>query len=431
MTAHTIFFSWQSDTPTGSGRNFIERALSAAKQKLAEDLEVEPALRDEKFVVDMDTRGVAGTPPIVETIFKKIDAACAFVADLTFIGTRRDGRPTPNPNVLLEYGWALKSRGYSRIIVLMNTAYGEPSDQTLPFNMKHLRHPITYYLAEGANDAAKRTAREQLAEKLRVALKAIVESQEFKDAVPKPPVLAAFTERTPDGAGRFRPLDQPIGVIETPFGEVSQELKLANGPAIWLRVMPDKEQSRQWTIAELRTAVNSGGRILLPMGNFGTYSRFRAADGYGYAPTMSKDGEPLLSVIIAFKSGEVWSTYCGPLSLKQEVGNMEPWFVECFLRCIALLRDGLKVDLPYRWIAGMDGIKGKRMYKTPAPGKYYVEALTGQSLEHMVMERGVLNASDPAQLALRPFFRKLYDVFGAERSDHMDAMLMQQYPDPR
>jgi hypothetical protein len=36
-----------------------------------------------ELTVDSDTQGVAGHPPIVETIFNKIDGACMFVADMT------------------------------------------------------------------------------------------------------------------------------------------------------------------------------------------------------------------------------------------------------------------------------------------------------------------------------------------------------------
>jgi hypothetical protein len=133
VVAYSVFFSWQSDTPTEWGRNSIERALTIGVGNLASDLTVEESVRDAGLSIDKDTKGISETPPIVDTIFKKIDNACAFVADLTFVGKRLDNRPTPNPNVLLEYGWALKSLGYARIITLMNTAYGTPSDETLPF----------------------------------------------------------------------------------------------------------------------------------------------------------------------------------------------------------------------------------------------------------------------------------------------------------
>ena len=76
---HTIFFSWQSDTPTISGRNLVERALDRAVGAIGQDTEVEEAAR-EGLEVDRDTQGVSGSPPIVETIFKKIDLAAVFVA---------------------------------------------------------------------------------------------------------------------------------------------------------------------------------------------------------------------------------------------------------------------------------------------------------------------------------------------------------------
>src|ERR1700730_5862250 len=130
--AHTIFFSWQSDTPNACGRTFIEDALNDALESLAADATLEPAIREEGLSIDRDTRGVSGTPPIVDTIFKKIDRAAGFLADMTFVATRLDGKgKSPNPNVLVEYGWALRSLSHGRILVVMNTAYGEPSDESL------------------------------------------------------------------------------------------------------------------------------------------------------------------------------------------------------------------------------------------------------------------------------------------------------------
>jgi len=99
--AETVFFSWQIDRPTNTGRNFIERALERALARINDEIHIDEAERDE-LAVDRDTRGVAGQPPIVDTIFKKIDAATVFVPDLTFVGLRNDNRPSPNPNVLIE-----------------------------------------------------------------------------------------------------------------------------------------------------------------------------------------------------------------------------------------------------------------------------------------------------------------------------------------
>ena len=57
--AHTIFFSWQSDTPAAENRTFIEAALHRAIEIIADDAELEPAVRD-GIALDSDTKGVPG-----------------------------------------------------------------------------------------------------------------------------------------------------------------------------------------------------------------------------------------------------------------------------------------------------------------------------------------------------------------------------------
>jgi hypothetical protein len=250
-------------------------------------------------------------------------------------------------------------------------------------------------------------------------------------AGPKPPEVVRFVERKPvDGPARFRKRNEPIGVVEGPAGiGGSKEIALADGPAMWLRVIPEYEQAREWSIAELRTNLNVGGSLLLPLGSFSGWSYLRAADGYGYVPTMVNDGGAVPAVILAFKSGEVWSVYCGPLSsIHKDIPNLEPMFVDCFVRCVLFLREGLKIAPPYRWIAGIENLKGKRLWKVAPPGKIYIEAMTGPCLSDTVTERGLLGATDKVQLGLSPFFRKLYDACGAERPEHMDSALLARFP---
>ena len=103
--AKTIFFSWQADTPNEVGRSFLKKVLEEVCKDLASETTLDEAHRD--ISVDSDTQGVAGQPPVAETIIKKIDSAAVFIADMTFTVKRLDNRPTPNPNVLIEYGWAL------------------------------------------------------------------------------------------------------------------------------------------------------------------------------------------------------------------------------------------------------------------------------------------------------------------------------------
>ena len=132
----TIFFSWQSDTKAAANRTLIQAALEAAARDLRQDdsIAVEP-------VVDRDTLAVPGSPDIGATILQKIESSAAIVADVTIINSEDIQRPTPNPNVLIELGYALKSLGESRIVLVQNTAYGGP--ELLPFDLRQKR-ALTY-----------------------------------------------------------------------------------------------------------------------------------------------------------------------------------------------------------------------------------------------------------------------------------------------
>jgi hypothetical protein len=165
--SRTIFFSWQTDRPSLGGRNLIEKALETAAARIAAETDVEEAIRDEGLKVDKDTKGVPGSPPIFATILDKIDKATAFVPDLIFVGLRPDGRPTPNPNVMIEYGWVLKSLTSSRIVAVMNAAYGASSWESLPFELAAFRFPITYNVPKDAEGDVRAEERKKLANALR------------------------------------------------------------------------------------------------------------------------------------------------------------------------------------------------------------------------------------------------------------------------
>jgi len=147
-----IFYSWQSDLPNSTNRGFIEKALERATSAIASDdsIEVEP-------VIDRDTQGIAGSPDISATIFHKIEAADMMVADVSIIGRLENERAMPNPNVLIELGYAIKALGYGRVILVFNTAYGSLTD--LPFDLR-TRRIITY--TTSVDDGEKATERTRL-----------------------------------------------------------------------------------------------------------------------------------------------------------------------------------------------------------------------------------------------------------------------------
>jgi hypothetical protein len=117
----TVFFSWQSDRSSNEGRNFIETALQRAIANISQNVELDEPNRH-GIELDKDTAGVPGSPPIFETILEKIDRAAVFVPDLTFVSERPNEHPSPNPNGLIEYGYALKSLSSHRIIGIGNNA---------------------------------------------------------------------------------------------------------------------------------------------------------------------------------------------------------------------------------------------------------------------------------------------------------------------
>jgi hypothetical protein len=118
----------------------LERAL----RELAQDKEA-PV----EFALDQDARGVPGAPEISTTILRKIEDCSIFVADVTPIGLLINGKATPNPNVLFELGYAWHKLGESRVILVLNKAFGAPED--LPFDISK-RSLVLYDRAPDALD---------------------------------------------------------------------------------------------------------------------------------------------------------------------------------------------------------------------------------------------------------------------------------------
>ena len=138
--------------------------------------------RPRRIEIDSDTQNIPGSPPVAETIFEKIRESDVFVADLTPIDLivpededAEDRRQPPtNPNVLIEYGYALEALGDRRLIGVFNEAFGKPDD--LPFDLRHRRWPIGYQAAKGADDDQRRQARQGLVKNLTNAIRPIVQS---------------------------------------------------------------------------------------------------------------------------------------------------------------------------------------------------------------------------------------------------------------
>jgi len=387
----------------------IEKALERAVERISRDIGVEEAVRD--LEVDRDTKGEPGSPPIFETILAKIDRTAVFVPDLTFVGTRASGQPTPNPNVLIEYGYALKSLTHSQIVGVMNIAHGRPDD--LPFDLRHHRHPITYELADGATDKERRAARDLLAGDLERAIRSVVGSEIFKSKLPRPVEPPAFVLRDPHphrGRARFRGPGEAIGVSRSPEamlkGEAATTVRLADGPAMWLRLAPILSPGRIWKIAELETASNL--LTLVPLCEYGQrLTLIRGNDGVGIHSALQ--GEPSPTVVYAFTTGEVWAINAWVLERAGGRIVLEEDRFSKSLEVLALFLKFLGMAGPYRWIAGMEELEGRYLDSGTKFRAY------GPCMKNVIEKDGIYRPGDDANLSLRPFFDEVFDQCGTER----------------
>lgn len=413
---NTVFFSWQSDTPNPIGRTFLRKVLVEVCAEITADASVEEAFRN-GLRVDSDTEGVAGQPPIAETILKKIDAAAVFVADMTFTGKRNNGRPTPNANVLIEYGWALKSLGYGRVISVMNEAYGKASSQALPFDLAHLRWPIRYCLSKDATTQQKAEAKRRLATTLKAAIRACLESIPTPPALPTPsPPQPVFPKAdTKDGPARFRNAGAEVGYYDGTRSEVFR-LILQPGPAMWLRVMPVNPPNKQWLPRQIKAvALRSGTVGLLPLVNRSSLSWVRADDGWGVFSVSDQQGFTE-SMVFVFQTGEVWSV---DTSLLARYGDKMPFIEREFadgLGMYARFLNALEVPPPYQWIAGLTGVKGRQLVGVPGdPWGTRFGHRGPLCLSETIQAEGIYTSGQSAVDALLPFYELIFEKCGEVR----------------
>ena len=155
MNKFKIFFSWQSDLSSNKTTRFIDECLTEVEGILQNIVSIKP---------DRATDGLTGSPDITESIFSKIDDADLFIADLSIVNkfivqdedenTEENRKFTPNPNVLLETGYAARALGWDRVICLFNQQYGNPND--FPFDIDHRRMTPYQFKQSTREDEKKR-----------------------------------------------------------------------------------------------------------------------------------------------------------------------------------------------------------------------------------------------------------------------------------
>ena len=164
-----VFWSWQSDHPGQISRHFVREALELAILELSQSPEVQEAQRE--VSLDHDRKGVSGSPDLASTILDKIRASDVIVADVTPVGATggEAGKKLINSNVAIELGYSLGTLSDRRLIMVMNTYFGNLAD--LPFDLRHKAGPIIYSLAPEADKAVRDKVKKQLSGALKAALR--------------------------------------------------------------------------------------------------------------------------------------------------------------------------------------------------------------------------------------------------------------------
>lgn len=158
-----IFYSWQSDLDNNINQKAIRNAI---KNSI---LEIEYSIENMRINLDEATRGEAGSPDIATTIFQKIRNSDIFICDITTINNDALTRKTPNPNVLVELGYAISILGWERILLVFNNFFGSFSDD-LPFDLER-RRILNYRMT----DRTDTSGNGDLKVKMKDAIKLIIE----------------------------------------------------------------------------------------------------------------------------------------------------------------------------------------------------------------------------------------------------------------
>ncbi len=414
---NTIFYSWQSDLPNATNRTFIETCLNDAIKELNKELEIQPAERDENtFSLDRDTKGIPGTPPIFTTILEKIAHCTAFVPDFTFVGHSKNGRKLPNPNVLIEYGYALSVVGHLRMIPVVNTAYDYKDLADLPFDMRHLRPPLFYKLAEGDPPDVKARVRKELVQSLHEAVSSIIKKFPKGTDVESPVFEGAGSTFSP--AAYFDKEEVFSQLSE--YGDPIAKLNVPKVPLSFLRLIPLRPL--RMSSAEAKQMIDSGG--LRPFGD-GIYGWFTDRNSHG-AFVCGKDKSCCIRQLTQlFHTGEIWGieaemlenefsgSHGGKCSIIPSV-KFEQVFVETMENYLRFARETLQLENPYRFRAGVTEVRGFRMATAGRGG----QGFRGHIFDNEIVYEGKID--DPtvsSRLILIPFFNHLWESCGLKRPD--------------
>jgi hypothetical protein len=407
--ATVIFYSWQSDTNPKTNRNLIKDALDRAIQRVGKSIDVEVPLR-----LDQDTKDVPGSPEIANTILQKIDTCGIFVPDLTFVARTADGKDIPNPNVLIEFGYAMKSVGSERIIAVMNEAYGTAAEG-LPFDLAHRRWPIRYTLTEDEVSEVRNRKRDHLVSQLAEAIRTILES----GVLPSGQQQFEFQVTLPKWQSSSFLEDGKLLATLVPFGQRHRATDIIwyNGSQAFLRLIPTKPTPEKSPF-QLQKLAREDRHHLMPFGQ--VHGLWTERNQYGAVVFDAQDQERQSSahgISQVFKNGEIWGISADLLNTGDDVNSipstsLEGQFESTLQNYLWFAQHGLGLDVPLKFVASLSAVTSFTMGLPPR----YFERFGGHVVEDEIIYDGIIDDyATPVQTLLLPFFKQVWEACGIER----------------
>jgi hypothetical protein len=403
-TKLTVFYAWQSDTPLKYNKLLIKKALLDAALRINEDQNLGGA----QIIIDSDTSGILGTPPVTETILNKIASADIFAPDLTFVATTANNKLIPNPNVMIEWGYALKSHGFKAMLPIMNTHFGEPSK--LPFDMGHIRHPTQYTIDPiVTKDAERRATRTKLSETIEEILREYLKDREERSRRDKPFVPHQGL-RPPSF---YFNSDYPLVTFE----QGDSPLTYKSQKALYMRLYPIFGGQPRIQNVGAQEIIHK----LKPMGDM--INPVCKANNFG-AIVVDTNGVRINALTQLFSSGELWGLSDKPFrsGIQELVAavNVEKTLTHTLHNYLLVVKNDLKLIPPFMLELGLTGIQGLLLLYPGIEG-----FVNGMRSRHFVVDSFhrsyQLEGFDWAawQAVLRIFFEDFYDLVGLRRSEVM------------
>jgi hypothetical protein len=141
-----------------------------------------------------------------------------------------------------------------------------------------------------------------------------------------------------------------------------------------------------------------------------------AEDGLGLCDLESPQSTETPSVAFAFRTGEVWGIDTTILTYHPSgipVGEIEKVYTARLVDYANFL-SSIGPKAPYRWIAGISNVKGRRL-QIPVPQGSSAFFPGPECLSENIIEEGTYDGKETPASALSKFFDAIYDECGSPR----------------